>query len=118
MVQVYSALRVRIMNEPETKFLQSQSLQSFAPFRYIDDIFFIWTHGKNKLEKFLDHRNGFDNNINFTHESSKENVTFLNLIVKLSKGRLTTDLHIKDTDRHQYLHFNSSHTNPTKRLII
>ena len=27
-------------------------------------------------------------------ESSKENVTFVDLIVKLSKGRLTTDLHI------------------------
>ena len=87
-------------------------------FRYIDDIFFIWTHGKDKLEKFLDDLNSFDNNIKFTHESSKENVTFLDLIVKLSKGRLTTDLHIKDTDRHQYLHFNSSNPGHTKRSII
>ena len=87
-------------------------------FRYIDDIFFIWTHGKDKLEKFLDDLNRFDNNIKFTHESSKENVTFLDLIVKLSKGCLTTDLHIKDTDRHQYLHFNSSHPDQTKRPII
>ena len=87
-------------------------------FRYIDDIFFIWTHGKDKLEKFLDDLNIFDNNIKFTYESSKENVTFLDLIVKLSKGCLTTDLHITDTDRHQYLHFNSSHPNHTKRSII
>ena len=43
---------------------------------------------------------------------------FLDLIVKLSKGRLTTDLHVKDTDRHQYLHFNSSHPDHTKRSII
>ena len=38
--------------------------------------------------------------------------------MKLSKGRLTTDLHIKDTDRHQYPHFNSSHPDHTKRSII
>ena len=106
------------MDDLEIKFLQSQSLQPLAWFRYIDDIFFIWTHGKDKLEKFLDDLNRFDNYIKFTHESSKENVTFLDLIVKLSKGCLTTDLHIKDTDRHQFLHFNSSHSDHTKRSII
>ena len=30
------------------KFLQSQSLQPLVWFRYIDDIFFIWTHGKRQ----------------------------------------------------------------------
>ena len=38
--------------------------------------------------------------------------------LQLSKGRLTTDLHIKDTYRHQYLHFNSSHPDYTKRSIV
>ena len=106
------------MDELETKFLQSQSLQPLVWFRYIKDIFFIWTHGKDKLEKLFDDLNCFDNNIKFTHETSKENVIFLDLIVKLSKGCLTTDLHIKGTDRHQYLHFNSSHPDHTKKLII
>ena len=105
------------MDHLETKFLQSQSLQPLVWFRYIDDIFFIWSHGKDKLEKFLDDLNSFDNNIKFTHESRKENVKFLDLIVKLSKGCLTNELHIKDTDRHQYLHINSSHPDHTKRSI-
>ena len=99
-------------------FLQTQSLQPLIWFRYIDETFFIWAHGKDKLEKFLDDLNSFDNNIKFTHESSKENVTFLDLIVKFSKGRLTADLHIKDTDQHQYLHFNSSYPDHTKRSIV
>ena len=42
----------------------------------------------------------------------------MDLIVKLSKGRLTSDLHVKDTDRHQYLHFISSHPYHTKISII
>ena len=70
------------MDKLETMFLQSQSLQPLVWFRYIDDIIFIWTQGKDKLEKFLDDLNSFDNNFKFTHESSKENVTFLDLIVK------------------------------------
>ena len=59
---------------------------------------FRQTHDKGKLEMFLNDLNSFNDNIKFTHESSKENVTFLHLIVKLSKGHLTTDLYIKDTD--------------------
>ena len=86
------------MDELETKFLQSQSLQPLLWFRRINDIFFIWTHVKYKLEMFLDDLNSLDNSIKFIHKFNKESVTFLNLIVKLSKGLLTTDLHIKNTD--------------------
>ena len=86
------------MDDLEAKFLQSQSLQPLVSFRYIDDIFFIWTHGNDKLAKFLDDLNSFDKNIKFTHESSKETVTFLDLIMNLSKCCLTTDLYVKDTD--------------------
>ena len=42
----------------------------------------------------------------------------MDLIAKLSKGRLTTDLHTKDADQQQNRHFNSSHADHTKRLII
>ena len=38
------------MDDLQTNFLQSQSLQPLVCFRYIDDIFFIWTHGNDKLE--------------------------------------------------------------------
>ena len=43
---------------------------------------------------------------------------FLDLNVKLAKGKLETDLHIKSTDRHQYLHYMSSHPEHTKRSIV
>ena len=59
------------MDDLDTKFLQFQSLQPLVWFRYIDYIFFIWTRGKDKLEKFLDDLNSFDNNIKFAHESRK-----------------------------------------------
>ena len=54
----------------------------------------------------------------FTHESSKESLPFLDLKVELSKGKISTDLYVKDTDRHQYLHYTSSHPNHAKRPIV
>ena len=38
------------MDELETKFLQSQSLQPLVWFRYMDGIFFIWTMAKTNLK--------------------------------------------------------------------
>ena len=57
--------------------------------------FFIWTHGEGKLKKtFLENLNQFHPNIKFTHESSTESIPFLDLRVKLSQGKLETDLQI------------------------
>ena len=52
-------------------------------------------------------------NIKFTYESSKEIISFLDLNVKLSEGQLETNLYIKPTDGHQYLHYSSSHPEHT-----
>ena len=40
-------------DEVETEFLETQERAPLVLFRYIDDIFFIWTHGKEHLEIFL-----------------------------------------------------------------
>ena len=55
-------------------------------FIYIDDIFFVWTHGEKKLQNFVEKLNKLYSNIKFTHESSKENIPILDLNVKLSGG--------------------------------
>ena len=41
------------MDEAETEFPKSQQLQPFLWLRYIDKIFFIWTHGEEKLTQFF-----------------------------------------------------------------
>ena len=90
------------MDAVETEFLTSQCLQSFIWLRYIDDIFFIWTHGEEKLVQFLNELNNFHPNLSFTHETSKKNVDFLDLNVSLWDGAIHADLYIKPTDDHQY----------------
>ena len=66
----------------------------------------------------MENLNQFHPNIKCTHKSSAESIPFLDLLVKLSQGKLETDLHIKPTDRHQYLHYSPSHPGHTKRSIV
>ena len=90
------------MDEIETKFLQTQEFKPLVWVRYIDDVFFIWTHGPNKLVSFTTEFNNYHPNIKFNNESNKENITFLDLDVSLSGNKLTTHFHTKSTDKHQY----------------
>ena len=46
-----------------------------------------------------------------------KSVIFLDLCVKLQNGKTISDMYVKDTDRHQYLHYNSGHSAHTKRSI-
>ena len=53
-----------------------------------------------------------------THEYSKKERPFLDLKVGIKSGNITTDLYVKDTDRHQYLHYTSAHFYHTKRSVV
>ena len=105
------------MDEVETSFLERQEIKPLVWFRYID-VFFIWTHRQEKRDSFFEELNRCNAYLKFTYESSKTSIPFLDLKVSLSNGDLSTDLHIKSTDRHQFLHYISSHPNHTKRCSI
>ena len=76
------------MDQAESNFWKTQTHQPLVWFRYIDDIFFIWAHGKVKLEQFLVDLNKFHPSIKFMHESSRKNVTFLDVDVKFLNGKI------------------------------
>ena len=106
------------MDKIEQKFVETQSRKPLIWLRYIDDIFFIWVHDEQELERFLKNLNNFTPNLSFTDQASKNCIPFLDLKVKLVDGKLETDLYMKSTDRHQYLHYLSSHPEHTKRSIV
>ena len=101
------------MDDVESKFLKTQSLQPLIWLRYIDNVFFIWTHAEEKLQLLLTDLNNYNPHIKFTYESNKEHILFLVLKVSLCDGKLTTDLHVRSFDRHQSLHCPSVHPNHT-----
>ena len=113
LVQDVLPLKPIYMDEVESEFLKS-----LVWFRYIDGIVFIWTHGKEHLETFLQELSNFIRDLNFTYESDDKEISFLNLQVKLNEGKIRTCHYIKYTNRHQYLHFASSHLNQTKRSVV
>ena len=53
-----------------------EHLKPWLILRYIDDIFFLWTHGEDELYKFLELLNCIHPNLNFTLESPREETKF------------------------------------------
>ena len=87
-------------------------------FRCIDDIFFIWTANENELDNFLKRPNNFHPNLKFTHGSSREEINFLDITVRVNLDQFMTDLYCDHTDGHHYLHFESCHPSHTKSSIF
>ena len=105
------------MAELEEKLLGSYELKPEVWWRYIDDIFMIWEHGEENLQKFMKHLNSQHHSIKFTFEYSPTSVNFLDVQVIRVDDKLVTDLFVKPTDTHQYLHASSCHVYHTKKAI-
>ena len=77
-----------------------------------------WDHSLAELEDFINRLNSFHPTIKFTHTVSDTSVSFLDVnISKNVDSTLSTDIHIKSTDVHQYLHFSSCHPRKCKESI-
>ena len=63
-------------------------------FRYIDDLFFILTYGKEELESFVKELKSFSDHVKFTFEFNKENTNFLDVNINLSIVIRTRNIHI------------------------
>ena len=85
--------------------------------RYIDDIFFLWEHGEEKLKKFMEYLNEKRSTTKLTAEWSQISINFLDVTVSLTGGKTTTDLYVKAADSHQYLHSSSCHPYHCKKRI-
>ena len=101
----------------EEKLLHSYDFKPSVWWRYIDDVFLIWTHGEEELQKFVDYLNASHHSIKFTAEWSKESINFLDTRVIKKDNTLVTDLYTKPTDTHQLLHRSSCHPYHTKKGI-
>ena len=65
------------IDKTETGFLKTQDLQTFIWLRYIDDIFFIWTHGGAGLKKFMEKLYQFLPNLKFRRHTLDMKSRFL-----------------------------------------
>ena len=73
---------------------------------------------KKKLMIFLERlQPDFHPNLKFT-QRSREEISFLDVTVRVNHGEFMTNLYCKSTDGHQYLHFESCHPSRTKSSIM
>ena len=107
-----------VMSIFERNLLTGSCNKPLVWFRYIDDIFAIWTYVEDKLKDFMPYINSIHSSFQFTCNYSKESVQFLDVSVYVdNSGNITTDLYVKPTDTQQYLMATSCHPNHTKRSI-
>ncbi|CAN7986166.1 unnamed protein product, partial [Ixodes hexagonus] len=105
------------MGDLEDKFLKQCKKTPLLYKRYIGDIFIIWQHDLSDLTYFIESFNEFHRTIKFTSSHSSNNITFLDVSVKLRNGLLSTTLYRKPTDSQQYLSVKSSHPRHSKIAI-
>ena len=106
------------MEKVETEFLDKELLKPSVWLRYIDDIFFVWAHGEESLQQFLEYLNGFHPGPRFASEFSAHQVNFLDVIVKLQENEFFIDLYCKKTDCYQYLHYDSCYPEHMKKFSV
>ena len=73
------------MDHLEQGFLQTQLLTPLMWWRYIDDIFFVWSHSREELNPFMNELNIYHSTIKFTYEASETHINFLDTTVLLAK---------------------------------
>ncbi|XP_074984960.1 uncharacterized protein LOC142072228 [Caretta caretta] len=106
------------MSDLKQRFLSSPPLMPLLCLCYIDDIFIIWTHGKEALEEFHHDFNNFHPTINLSLDQSTQEIHFLDTTVLISNGHINTTLYQNPTDRYTYLHASSFHPDHTTRSIV
>ena len=110
-------------NDMIQEYAAKTGLRPLVWFRYIDDIFFVWTHGTESLNDFIQFTQSFSeskemkSSIKFEVNISPVEVNFLDVRIKLKDGLLSTSLYTKPTDAFLYLNTSSNHPKHVKANI-
>ena len=75
------ALATIYIGQLEKTFLAGRALKPVLWFRYIDDIFGVWSHSLSEFHTFLIDLNGVQDRIKFTAEVSQQACNFLDLTI-------------------------------------
>ncbi|XP_048521747.1 uncharacterized protein LOC109534234 [Dendroctonus ponderosae] len=107
------------MEKFEKTALSTAPLKPTIWYRYVDDTFVLWRHGRKNLDIFLDHLNKQHSDIQFTMEVEQNHqLAFLDVLVSRPGSRLDHKVYRKATHTARYLHKLSNHHPSQKQGII
>lgn len=111
------------MAEWEEGALASCPLKPLHYYRYLDDIFGIWTYSLIEFGKFIEIINAHDSTIKIRYEISETSIDFLDTSIFKDSNfqtnqKLQTKVFFKETDTHSLLHKTSFHPKHTFRGLI
>ena len=108
------------MGQLEQRLMESLPHKPHTWWRFLDDIFCIWTGTREQLNEMYEMMNDFHPTIKFTMDVMEGNkIPFLDVMVKLEEDNTTsTDVFYKPTDTHQYLMTTSCHPEHVKKSIF
>ena len=84
-------------------------------YRFIDDVFCIFTGSFEQLQEFKVYISSRMPTIKFTLEHSQQSISFLDVMVTKKSEQLDTKVYRKETDRNSFLDFSSYHTPGLKK---
>ena len=99
---------ILFMFDLEKRLLSDIDLKPYVWWRYINDIFLIWEHGKKSLRLFSEK----------TADWSYSSINFTGVMVIMKDGKIITGLYVKPTDTHQYLDSSSCHPHHCKKSTL
>ena len=108
------------MESFEATALDTADMKPKCWFRYVDDTFVIWPHGREHLNTFLLHLNSLHKAIKFTMETEENNsLAFLDVkVIRNHDGTLGHSVYRKPTHTNRYLNANSHHHPSQKQGLI
>ena len=85
--------------------------------RYIDDCVGTTSCSREELNQFINSVNSFHPALKYTWEISENSLAFLDIKLSINDNGLSTSVHYKPTDSHNYLLHSSSHPQHVKNAI-
>ena len=113
----YSDLALEPIDNEIFKVMTTTFEEIHTYYRYRDDCFLVWTGDKDILNRFVYFVNILDPALKFTVEYGGTSLKFLDLLIRIEEGKLTTTVDSKPTDGHLYLNNASCHPKNTKRAV-
>ena len=83
---------------------------------FLDDCYTVLRSSQISPEELLLTLNSINCSIQFTMDYSKDQISFLDNLIKRNENGIWIDLYHKTTDTQRYLPFSSSHPNYCKRM--